>query len=111
MRLLEDHGLWARVPDSVRVVLRREDAARPLPEAANHLVGSNAQSVAAVARALPGPGRSRAVGGRCGRRRARIVALAGRPGVTVLGGETTVTLRGTGLGGRNQELALRVAIA
>ena len=28
----------------------------------------------------------------------------------VLGGETTVTLRGNGLGGRNQELALRVAL-
>ena len=31
--------------------------------------------------------------------------------MTVLGGETTVTLRGTGMGGRNQELALRVALA
>ncbi len=29
-----------------------------------------------------------------------------RPGCLVLGGETTVTLRGDGLGGRNQELAL-----
>lgn len=30
----------------------------------------------------------------------------GRPGCVVAGGETTVTLRGDGLGGRNQELAL-----
>ena len=29
-----------------------------------------------------------------------------RPAFIVAGGETTVTLRGTGLGGRNQELAL-----
>ncbi|NBB97351.1 MAG: DUF4147 domain-containing protein [Alphaproteobacteria bacterium] len=112
MRLLEDHGLWAEVPDSVRAVLRRDDAPRAVPEAANHLVGSNAQSVAAVARALP---RAQAdpvpLMGDVAAAAARIVALAEHPGVTVLGGETTVTLRGTGLGGRNQELALRVALA
>jgi glycerate 2-kinase len=32
------------------------------------------------------------------------------PGVWLFGGETTVVLRGEGLGGRNQELALRVAL-
>ena len=32
-----------------------------------------------------------------------------RPVALIFGGETTVQLRGTGLGGRNQELALRVA--
>ena len=31
---------------------------------------------------------------------------AGRPGVVVIGGETTVTLSGDGKGGRNQEMAL-----
>ncbi len=34
-----------------------------------------------------------------------------RPACLVLGGETTVTLRGNGLGGRNQEMALAAAIA
>jgi hydroxypyruvate reductase len=34
-----------------------------------------------------------------------------RPGCLVLGGETTVTVRGRGLGGRNQELALAAALA
>jgi glycerate 2-kinase len=34
-----------------------------------------------------------------------------RPACLVLGGETTVTLRGDGQGGRNQELALAAAIA
>ncbi|MER3458681.1 MAG: glycerate kinase, partial [Chloroflexota bacterium] len=33
------------------------------------------------------------------------------PACLVLGGETTVTLRGSGRGGRNQELALAAAIA
>ena len=44
---------------------------------------------------------------------AKIIAAAQAaktPGVLVFGGETTVTLRGTGLGGRNQELALRVSL-
>ncbi len=35
----------------------------------------------------------------------------GAPACLVLGGETTVTLRGAGLGGRNQELALAAACA
>lgn len=34
-----------------------------------------------------------------------------RPAALLLGGETTVTVRGTGRGGRNQELALAAAVA
>ncbi len=34
-----------------------------------------------------------------------------RPALLILGGETTVTLRGNGKGGRNQELALSAATA
>ncbi|CUX81319.1 MAG: glycerate-2-kinase [Roseibaca calidilacus] len=112
MRLLEDRGLWSVVPESVRGVLRSDDAPRPLPEAANHLIGSNTQSVAAAARALPGALADPVpLLGDVADAATRIVALADRPGMTVLGGETTVTLRGTGMGGRNQELALRVALA
>jgi len=112
MRLLEDHDLWPRLPEVVRALLRRDEDTRSLPEAANYLVGSNRQAVAAVAGALAGARRTPDplvgdVADAC----ARIVALAATPGITVLGGETTVTLRGTGLGGRNQELALRVALA
>ena len=33
------------------------------------------------------------------------------PACLIFGGETTVTLTGKGLGGRNQELSLRVALA
>jgi glycerate-2-kinase len=43
----------------------------------------------------------------------RLAALAGavhRPGVLLAGGETTVTVRGPGRGGRNQELALAAAV-
>ncbi|MEE2662526.1 MAG: DUF4147 domain-containing protein [Myxococcota bacterium] len=38
-------------------------------------------------------------------------ALGGPRGVYIAGGETTVTLRGSGLGGRSQECALAAAIA
>lgn len=38
-------------------------------------------------------------------------ALGGRAGIAVFGGETTVTVRGDGRGGRNQELALAAALA
>ncbi len=34
-----------------------------------------------------------------------------RPACLILGGETTVTIKGTGKGGRNQELALAAALA
>ena len=39
---------------------------------------------------------------------ARVAAVG--PGIHLFGGETTVRLTGTGRGGRNQELALRVAL-
>jgi hydroxypyruvate reductase len=39
------------------------------------------------------------------------VALQNKPIVLLAGGETTVTLKGTGRGGRNQEMALAFAIA
>ncbi|RME40729.1 MAG: glycerate kinase, partial [Caldilineae bacterium] len=38
------------------------------------------------------------------------VGLLQRPIAIVMGGETTVTIRGNGLGGRNQELALAIAL-
>jgi hydroxypyruvate reductase len=45
---------------------------------------------------------------------AREIARSGRPvarpACVIAGGETTVTLRGNGKGGRNQELALAAAI-
>jgi hydroxypyruvate reductase len=82
-----------------------------VPAADNRLIGSNALSVAAMAAAAPGarvpPG---PLVGDVSAAAARIIAEGG-PGVTLWGGETTVRLTGRGLGGRNQELALRVALA
>jgi glycerate 2-kinase len=90
------------------------------PGAHNVLVGNNAQACQAAAEAaaklgfathvvtttLTGEARD------CGRQIAHEVAEAHDvPACLIYGGETTVTVRGDGKGGRNQELALAAAIA
>ncbi|MDR7543212.1 MAG: glycerate kinase [Armatimonadota bacterium] len=122
-------GLWDRLPASVRRHLER-GAAGAVPEtpkpkdpafrrAHARIVGditSAAAAAAARAQALGydtylGPtdvqGEARDVGAEF----ARMVreTRQGRPACLVMGGETTVTVRGTGRGGRNQELALGAA--
>ena len=108
--VLRGAGLWARVPPSVRAALARPDPAPP-PAAGWTLVGSNALSVEAMAAAAPGAAVARPLTGDVADAARRVAAAArGGPGTTLWGGETTVVLRGGGTGGRNQELALRVAL-
>jgi len=45
------------------------------------------------------------------RQRQRVLAETDQPLCLIYGGETTVTVRGNGIGGRNQELALAAAVA
>jgi len=110
--LLVAHGLWDKLPEAARAVLSRPDAPGTLraPEAELRLIGSNALSLQAMATAAPGamvfP--EPLVGDVAAAAR-RIVERTG-PGTWLFGGETTVRLTGDGLGGRNQELALRVAL-
>jgi hydroxypyruvate reductase len=117
--LLEARGLWPLLPERVRVHLSRDEPSAPPPEARNHLIGSNRKSleavVAAAAELNPAIVSDRLTGD-VAAAAARIVeavqgAPRGRPACLIFGGETTVTLTGGGLGGRNQELALRVALA
>ncbi|MDP2063979.1 MAG: DUF4147 domain-containing protein [Phaeovulum sp.] len=107
-------GLWAALPAAVRAHLASpETAAAELPAARNLLVGSNALSLAAM-QAEGAELADFALSGDVGEMAAKIIATLGamEPGqVLVAGGETTVRLVGRGLGGRNQELALRVALA
>lgn len=116
--LLKARGLWNDLPAPVRAHLEELDPpAAPSTPVRNHLIGSNRVSLAAVVDAC-GPGAriidDRLVGD-VGDAADKIVAAAhAAPAVPtrlVFGGETTVTLRGKGKGGRNQELALRVAMA
>lgn len=114
--LLREAGLWDRLPPSVRTALARPDPATAPPPARNHLIGSNRLSLEAV-QAAAGPSAriaSDRLTGDVADAAATIIAAAREAeadACLIFGGETTVTLRGTGLGGRNQELALRVALA
>ncbi len=114
--LLRDRGLWGRLPASVQAHLMRPQAAPALPPVTNILIGSNRLSLEAML-AAAGPGArivSDHLTGDVSEACARVTAAgraAARPACLIFGGETTVTIRGTGLGGRNQELALRMAMA
>lgn len=116
--LLRKHDLWDRVPDPVRALLSEADAPAPRLPADNRLIGSNEISLDAMVRAVPEGWTPIIVTDRLtgdvGDAATRIVAAAKAQGAPrtalIFGGETTVTLRGKGLGGRNQELALRVAL-
>ncbi len=108
--LLQNAALWDRVPPAVRDHLGKARPVPDLPAAHNILIGSNAQSVAAMAQAagtafvIPDPVTGDVADA------ARLICDQARPGITLWGGETTVVLQGTGRGGRNQELALRIAL-
>lgn len=106
-------GIWTKLPETVQRVLGQETEAAPQPPARNRLIGANGISVDAmvVAGAERGPF---PLEGDVADLAPRFVSLLRdlAPGQALaFGGETTVTLRGDGLGGRNQELALRVALA
>lgn len=110
---LRSRGLWPELPAAIRGLLEGQD--QPIEPAANHvdnrLVGSNTLSRAAMAHASPGASLSpEPLTGDVSEAAARIMAEARGPGIWLWGGETTVRLRGAGKGGRNQELALRVAL-
>jgi hydroxypyruvate reductase len=127
--VLRRRGVWEAVPPSVRTRLEagRDGAIEETPKPGDpifarvrhHVIGNNTLVTdAAVARAAALGYRptllTRALEGE-----ARVVAgeLLARarastaPACLVAGGETTVTVRGTGRGGRCQELALAAALA
>lgn len=117
--LLEARGVWPRLPEAVRRHLGAPEAAQePLPAAENLLIGSNRKSLEAIEKASR-TARTRIVSDRLTGDVAdaaeAILRAAGDagpgPACLIFGGETTVTLRGKGKGGRNQELALRLALA
>lgn len=108
-------GIWDRIPAAARTVLLQDLPQAPLPAADAVLVGSNAISVAAMARAATRDAVQvvSPLTGLVGDAARTVLenARIARPGTAMLfGGETTVILSGDGRGGRNQELALRVAL-
>ncbi|MER3357879.1 MAG: DUF4147 domain-containing protein [Hoeflea sp. D1-CHI-28] len=108
-------GIWDAMPLAARHVLLSEEP-RTAPEQSDaHLIGSNAQSLRAI-REAAGSAVRIVDGTLIGpvEEAARKIAEARRRDddtpILLFGGETTVRIRGTGQGGRNQELALRFAL-
>lgn len=108
--------IWADLPLSVQKhLLQPAPELPPRRPAQNHLIGSNRQSLDAVLQAAGGAQivNDALIGDVSDA--ALLIAQAARAApkaaqCLIFGGETTVTLRGSGRGGRNQELALRVAL-
>jgi len=134
-RVLEAHYLWERVPASIRQHLQSgvegqiPDTPKPgdpvFERTHNVVVASNEIACRAVMQRASELGLrtlllSTYVEGEA-REVARVLAAVakeivhsgnpiGRPACVVAGGETTVTVKGQGLGGRNQEIALAAGI-
>jgi glycerate 2-kinase len=110
------YGIEIEIPDSRETPKPRDRAFR---KSHHVLVGSNALAVEAAAEEAKRLGYntrilSTPVEGEA-REAARVYAgiarkIRNHPACVVSGGETTVTVRGNGLGGRNQEFALAAAI-
>jgi hydroxypyruvate reductase len=130
LRVLRAYRLEQQLPSSVVAHLRQAGASPPesvdplFARVRNLVVGRNADALQAIAsRAermgyrpviLPGnvQGEAReAAATHVARCREIAGRSAARPFCIVSGGETTVSVRGTGRGGRNQEFALAAAIA
>jgi glycerate-2-kinase len=134
---LRARAIWERAPAAVRAHLERgvagevpetpKPGARAFERVRHHIAANNLAARTAIARSVAddgtvavladGPplrGEARVVGAEIVRdclRERRAGALAGRRTLWIRGGETTVTVRGEGRGGRCQELALAAAIA
>jgi hydroxypyruvate reductase len=134
--VLQKYALWQRAPRRIRQLLDRgaagEIAETPKPadpafaRALHQVIGSNRVALEGCEQAARAAGwntvvLSSTIEGET-RDVARVLAAIGResrssdrpiapPACIISGGETTVTLRGSGKGGRNQELALAAALA
>jgi glycerate-2-kinase len=134
--ILQEHGLWRTVPSSIRKRTQKgkegklpetpKRSSRIFKQVHNVLVGTSKESCQAAAEVLEKrgyhslilstrlQGEAREVGkvlaGICiGIRENRLPVAP--PAAVVAGGETTVTVRGKGRGGRNQELVLSAALS
>jgi glycerate 2-kinase len=122
-------GVWDRLPASIRLHLESATDESPksgdprLRHAENYVIGSNVTAAAAAcsqAQALGYAARivTTSLTGEASVAGAEIVKAArdecarvGERVALIYAGETTVTVHGTGTGGRNQELVLGAAIA
>jgi glycerate 2-kinase len=134
LEVLRTKRVWEQTPETVRERLalgaRGEISETPKPgdklfdKTGYTLIGSNSISVTAIINAARGQGYQAELYSDhlCGEAREEAEKLAAyakkrsanglqRPLALLAGGETTVTLKGKGYGGRNQEMALAFALA
>jgi hydroxypyruvate reductase len=136
VEVMRRRGIWKRIPAGVRARLEQGLAGKiaetPKPgspifrRVRNIVVGSNRQAIAAAQREAKElgyhamilssvmEGEAREVAGVHAAIAKEILASGHplrRPACVISGGETTVTLRGHGKGGRNQEFVLSAAAA
>lgn len=127
--LLKTHGIWQQTPEAIRHHLE-QGANGDLPETpksadaifqnnSHTLIGSNAISLAAMQQHSQQLRYTSEIYHHqlCGEARTvatewvRFAKSCKNPVALLAGGETTVSLKGTGKGGRNQEMALAFALA
>jgi hydroxypyruvate reductase len=111
VNLLRSYGIWNEMPGIVQEYLETSRNELPPEAAENFLIGSNGKSVMAMAAHAPD---ARVIEtplvGDVVDAAQLVVTTCSAPGTYLMGGETTVVLTGTGRGGRNQDMALRVAL-
>lgn len=127
--VLKRYRVWTEIPANVRRLMERgtggsipdtpKPGSRYFERVTNVIIGSNEDACSAAMLRLKSlnckpilvttsyEGESKEVGMRFG---ALPTGLRTRPKSWVAGGETTVTVQGSGLGGRNQEFALGAAL-
>ena len=130
-RILDQYGIAEAAPEPVvrrlaegavgAIAETTGDGDPILDRVANRIIGGNGMSLDAAAREAHSlgfqveilsrelVGEARSVAGRIAGRLGDLGG--GQPVALLAGGETTVTLRGSGRGGRNQEMAAAVAMA
>ena len=119
LEILTSKGLLNLIPQNIRNYLERGSSKQQSTNAVNYLVGDNRESIFASAETLRndfvtvvedeplvGDVNDAAI---IIYQKLKEVEVTNKPIAIVWGGETTVKIKGTGLGGRNQELALIVA--
>lgn len=119
--ILEREKLWDSIPKAVKQVLSTPDTPLRDLEAKNYIIGSNRQSLDAMLECAQKIGwdakiMSDALVGDVQDACEEVLGAVrntpqNQPVALLFGGETTVQINGQGQGGRNQELALRVARA
>lgn len=132
-RLLTDFGVWQALPEGVQTLIAegclglRPDTPKAVnPRLSHHLIGSNGHALAAAKQQADKEGMAAHI--MTGRLHGEARQVAGElitlareiqengtpfapPVALLFGGETTVTVTGSGRGGRNQELALAALLA